>query len=218
MGLALGFFAGIIPGAFSTVVATTALERGMGPGLKVALMPLITEIPVMLAAVLILSRLPEGALRWIGMVGGAVLLVIAWKVAKGAGSAELTSSEKRRNMGHYTRVFFFGILSPSPWAFWFFLGGPLLLSRWNVSPWNGVLFMATFMACFIGVMMALAWAVATGRHQLNLTWYRRILQGAGAILVLAGVVLIWQSWVGNFSALVQAPEQFQDQFRDGMSR
>jgi len=32
LGIAVGFFSGIIPGAFSTVVATTVLERGMAQG------------------------------------------------------------------------------------------------------------------------------------------------------------------------------------------
>ena len=207
LGLVVGFIAGIIPGAFSTVVATTALERGLGPGLKVALIPIATELPVMLAAVFVLSRMPEGVLRWVGIVGGSILLLMAWKVARGADSADLSKPSKRRNMGHYARVFLFGILSPSPWAFWFFLGGPLLLSRWNVAPMNGILFLVGFMTCFLAIMLALAWAVATGRRRLNPTWYRRILQGAGALLVVAGIVLIWQSWVGNFSTMVQSPEE-----------
>jgi threonine/homoserine/homoserine lactone efflux protein len=206
MGVVLGLFAGMIPGAFSTVVVTTALERGLGPGIRVALIPILTELPVMLASVLVLARMPEGALRWVGMVGGTVLLVIAWKVARGANSADMHAAVRRRNMGHYTRVFLFGILSPSPWAFWFLLGGPLFLNRWNVGPIHGIGFLVTFMGCFLGVMILLAWAVATGRRQLNPTWYRRILQGAGAVLVVAGIVLIWQSWAGNFAALVQAPE------------
>ncbi len=207
LGFVVGLIAGIIPGAFSTVVATTALERGLKPGLRVAMMPIATELPVMLVAAFALSRAPEGILRWVGIVGGAMLLVIAWKVAQGATSADIRRPSRRRNMGHYTRVFLFGILSPSPWAFWFFLGGPLFLSRWNVAPLNGILFLVGFFLTFLAINAVLAWAVATGRRRLNLTWYRRTLQGAGALLVVAGLVLIWQSWVGNFAALVQSPEE-----------
>jgi len=210
LGVGLGLFAGMIPGAFSTIVAATALERGMGPGLRVALVPLGTEMPVMLAAVLVLSRLPEGTLRWIGMVGGGVLLLIAWKVFRDADRSDPLSGSGRPERGHLVRVVLFGLLSPGPWAFWFFLGGPLFLNRWYVGPAAGLIFLASFMVCFIAVMLGLAWMVASGRRHLNLAWYRRILRGAGGLLCVIGAVLIWQSWVGNFSQMVQAPGEIQE--------
>lgn len=210
LGIGVGFFAAIVPGAFSTVVATTALERGMGPGLKVALIPLVTETLVMLAAALILTRLPDATLRWIGMVGGLLLLAIAAKVLRDArqryGLAEAAEESHR---GHFIRVALFGVFSPGPWAFWFFVGAPLLLNRWHIHPTHGLAFLLGFMACFIGVMMALAWSVASGRRFLNPRWYRRVLWAAGALLAILGILLLWQSWVGNFSALVSGPEDLE---------
>ncbi|TVP77507.1 MAG: hypothetical protein EA352_03520 [Gemmatimonadales bacterium] len=207
LGIAVGFFAGIIPGAFSTVVATTALERGMGAGVKVALIPVVTESLVMLASALVLTRLPDSTLRWIGIAGGILLLIIAVKVLVGAEKRRAVIQESEGSRGHFLRVALFGVISPGPWAFWFFVGAPLLLNRWFAHPSQGVAFFLGFMGCFIGVMVALAWAVASGRKFLNLLWYRRILRGAGALLVLLGLGLLWQSWVGNFSALVSGPEE-----------
>lgn len=208
MGIGLGLVAGLIPGAFSTVVATTALERGMRPGVKVALIPLVTELLVMLVAVFVLTRLPVGTFRWIGVAGGLLLIFMAFKVLRDARESDLLSAEDQTHGGHFLRVAVFGLVSPGPWAFWFFVGGPLLLGRWRVSPLQGVLFLTAFMACFIGAMLALAWGVASGRRLLNQVWYRRILVGAGVILALAGIILVWQSWVGNFTAMVQSPGPF----------
>jgi threonine/homoserine/homoserine lactone efflux protein len=213
LGAALGLVAGLIPGAYSTLVATTALERGMAPGLKVALIPIATEIPVLLAAVFVLTQLPEDAFRWIGVVGGILLIFVAWKVLRDAESGDPVSAAGQRHRGHFLRAALFGLLSPGPWVFWFFLGAPLLLGRWRVGALHGLLFLAAFMICFIGVMLLLAWGVATGRRFLNLTWYRRTLRGAGALLVVAGAVLIWQSWVGNFTAMVQAPDRIEEELR-----
>jgi len=210
LGITLGLFAGLIPGAFSTVVATTALERGMRPGLKVALIPLATEIPVMLAAVFVLSRLPEGAFRWIGVGGGTLLAFMGWKVFRDAQERQSIINGGQAHRGHFLRVAIFGLSSPGPWAFWFFVGAPLLLNRWRVGPPQGITFLSAFMVTFIGVMLALAWAVAASRSRLSLTWYRRILRGAGGLLVLAGGVLIWQSWVGNFTQMVSAPSAIEE--------
>jgi threonine/homoserine/homoserine lactone efflux protein len=205
LGMSLGLVAGLIPGAFSTVVATTALERGMGPGLKVAAIPLVTEIPVMLAAVFVLSRLPVGALRWIGIAGGVLLIVMAWKVFRDVRNHDPLTANRRSHGGHFLRVALFGLLAPGAWAFWFFVGAPLLLNRWHVGPAHGLAFLAGFMVCFIGAMLALAWAAASGRRYLSVDWYRRTMKAAGGLLIVVGIVLIWQSWVGNFTEMVVAP-------------
>lgn len=205
IGASVGLVAGLVPGAFSTLVATTALERGMGPGLKVALIPLATELPVMLAAVFVLTRLPVQAFRWIGVAGGILFILMAAKLLWDSRDGDPVSAEAQAHGGHFLRVAILGVMSPGPWVFWFFVGAPILLNRWRMSPGQGLLFLAAFMACFIGAMLVLAWGVASGRRLLNLLWYRRTLKAASAVLVLAGIILMWQSWVGNFTEMVQAP-------------
>jgi threonine/homoserine/homoserine lactone efflux protein len=214
LGIVVGFFAGVIPGAFSTVVATTALERGMGPGLKVALIPVATETVVMLFAVFVLTQLPDATLRWIGIVGGGLLLFIAWKMYRDADQRGTLEPTSQGHGGHFMRVALFGVLSPGPWAFWFFVGAPLLISRWHVGPVHGLGFLAAFMVCFIGVMLVLAWGVASGRRHLSFTWYRRALKCAGALLFVVGLLLIWQSWVGNFTEMVRGSEELERHFNE----
>lgn len=46
LGSALGLVAGFVPGPFTALVARTALDKGLAAGLKVSLVPLVTEIPV----------------------------------------------------------------------------------------------------------------------------------------------------------------------------
>lgn len=212
LGLGVGLFAGLIPGAYSTVVATITLERGRGEGFKVSIIPALTETLVMLVAVLVLARLPEATLRWIGITGGLLLLFMAWRVFRDARKQsgdpdapveELTEGE---GWGHLLRVTAFGLLAPGAWAFWFLLGAPLVLNRWGVGPLHAVLFHATFLLAFVGALLALAWGVGSGRRFLNARWHRRILKGASGLLVVVGGVLIWQSWAGNFTDMVRAPE------------
>jgi threonine/homoserine/homoserine lactone efflux protein len=211
LGAALGLFAGLIPGAFSAVVVTTALERGKAEATRVALLPLGTELPALLAAVFVLSRLPEAFLRWVGTAGGGLLLFIAWKVIRDAARGEDPPGVSGNGDGHFGRAALFGVLSPGPWAFWFLLGGPLLINRWHLGPVQALGFLAVFMTCFIGVMLGLAWAVASGRQYLSSDGHRRALKGAAVLLFLAGGVLIWQSWVGNFTEMVRAPERIQEE-------
>lgn len=210
LGVAVGLFAGLIPGAFSTVVASTALERGMREGMKVSLLPVVTETLVMLAAVFVLSSLPEQVLRWIGLLGGLLLLFMAWKMFQTANRADPLATERGHHRGHLLRVALFGVLAPGAWGFWFFFGAPLLLNRWSVGPGHGLAYYGSFMVCFVGSLMALAWVVGSGRGFLNPTWYRRTVRAAGGLLVVVGVVLIWQSWTGNYTEMIQTPEELLD--------
>jgi len=210
IGCALGLFAGMVPGPFLALVATTALERGLRDGLRTALIPLATEIPVLLASLFVLTRLSRDVLQWIGIAGGVLVLYMAWTVERDARDATPEEGEMKPVRGHLLRVAAFGLLAPAPWIFWFLFAGPLLLNRWHVSPAHGIAFLLAFFGCFVGTMMLIAWAVATGREKLSHTWYRRALRGAGVVLFVVGGVLIWQAWVGNFERMVLPQREIQE--------
>ncbi len=210
LGFALGLFAGMVPGPFLTLVATTSLQNGLRAGVRVALIPLLTEIPVLLVSVFVLTQLSNSVLRWIGVAGGVLVLYMAWKVERDARDAGFGGGEIESLRGHYLRVALVGLLGPAPWVFWFLIAGPLFLNRWHVSPWHGLGFVVAFFLCFVGMMILVAWGVASGRKKMSRKWYRRALRGAGVVLAVVGCVLIWQAWVGNFSEMVNPQRQIQD--------
>jgi len=210
LGAALGLFAGIVPGPFLTLVATTSLRDGLSAGIKVALVPLVTETPVFLTSILVLTQLSEGVLRWIGVGGGLLMLYTAWSVDRDARKETFEPDALPSLRGHLFRVALVGVMAPAPWVFWFLIAGPLFLSRWHVSPWHGLAFVLAFFAFFVGAMSLVAWLVSRGRQRLSPEWQRRTLRVAAGIIAVVGLVLIWQSWVGNFSDLVQPQREIQN--------
>ena len=56
--------------------------------------------------------------------------------------------------------------------------------------------MLPFYAMLIGSKVTLAWLVSRGAGGLSETWYRRILAGSGALMLVMAAVLIYQAWVG----------------------
>lgn len=216
MGTALGLFAGIIPGPFLALVAATALRRGLGDGLKTALVPLVTEIPVLVLSVLVLTQLSPPLLRWIGVAGGVLMLYMAWRVVVEAREADPADTVDESLIGHYFRVAAVGLLSPSPWVFWFIIAGPLFLTRWHVGWIHGIVFLAAFFFFFVGMMMLVAWAASTGRDRLSRLWYRRALRGTAALLAVLGTLLVWQSAEGNFQEWVQPQRTIEHQIRSSL--
>jgi len=220
IGAVLGFFAGIMPGPFFTLVATTSVRDSLGAGLRVALVPLGTELPAMIAALFLLTQLPEEGLRWMGVAGGVLLLYVAWRVASTGREEEGDpeedgdsdgSGDDEPKSGHFRHAVALGLVSPTPWVFWIIVGAPITMNRWHEGPLQAVIFVATFLGLFIGTLAGVAWAAHSTGKQLGKTGSRRFFYGAAAVLAIGGVILAWQSWIGNFTEMVQAPERIEEE-------
>ncbi|GAB2964915.1 LysE family transporter [Saccharothrix stipae] len=87
------------------------------------------------------------------------------------------------------RAVLVNVLSPHPWLAWATALGPLTITTWRASPAAGAALLIGFYLTLVGGKLVIALLVARGRRRLGDTGYRRALTGAGAVLVLAGVVM-----------------------------
>jgi threonine/homoserine/homoserine lactone efflux protein len=196
LGMSMGLSAGISPGPLMTLVVTASLRSGLAGGLRVALAPLLTDAPIIAAAVLLLNRLPPAALRWVGIAGGVVVIWLAVEILRSAREATLpgepgAQSDPQRELWRGVLV---NALNPHPYLFWATVGGPALVNGWRTSPWHALAFLLSFYALLVGSKMAIAWVVSRQAGGLTTTWYRRALAACGLILLVMGGVLIWQAW------------------------
>lgn len=205
LGSLLGFFSGVVPGPFSALIAATALQRGFRVGFWIAVVPLVSETVVLVLAALFLSQLPERALTWMGIVGGVFVFYLArrtWREGDTPPDAEPLTGSARRVMEGAALA----ILSPAPWVFWLLVGGPLFLGAWYEGWGAAAAFLGAFLFFLVGIHLGVAAAAGYGHKRLPRVWHRRLLRGAAVALFLAGGVLIWQSWVGNFQRMVKGTE------------
>lgn len=206
LGSAIGFFSGAVPGPFSALIATTALRHGFWAGFRIGVVPLVTETVVMGLTALLISQLPQGVLRWIGVVGGVFILYLAWRTWRDSREPP----EQAESVGQATRstleAMTLAVLSPTPWAFWLFVGSPLLVGAWRQGWGHAVAFLGSFLFFLVGVHLAIAGLAGFGHRRLSRGGRGRILSVASVALLVAGGVLIWQSWVGNFQAMVTESE------------
>ncbi|HSR42286.1 MAG TPA: LysE family transporter [Longimicrobiales bacterium] len=205
--LILGACAGMAPGPYTTMVVATALERGFRPAARLALTPLVTDIGPLVTTALLLDVLDPRALTVIGVLGGLTVAVIGVRFLSHhrRPPEELEPKVPRQSAGFW-HVVLSAVLSPAPWLFWLVVGSPLLLRSWGRSPEEGVLFVVLLFATNIGTASALAWGASHGRRIMSRPWRRWALRLTGVGLTLAGGVLVWQSLVGNFQAMVDRQE------------
>lgn len=208
--LILGACAGMAPGPYTTMVVATALERGFRPAGRLALTPLVTDIGPLVTTALVLDVLHPAALTVIGVLGGVVVAVVGLRflVHHRHPPHVEPSLERPRQSAGFWHVALSAVLSPAPWLFWLVVGSPLLLRSWNRSPGEGLLFILLLFGTNIGTATALAWGASHGRRIMTAPWRRWALRLTGVGLTLAGGVLVWQSLVGNFQAMVERQEDF----------
>ena len=74
LGLSLGLSAGLAPGPLLALVIQRSLQNGLASGLRVALAPLITDLPIVALAFFVVGRLPQAGLDVMLGVGGLFVL------------------------------------------------------------------------------------------------------------------------------------------------
>lgn len=194
-GIALGFGSGVTPGPMLALVLSASLRGGFRNGATVALSPLITDLPIIVLSMSVLSQLPEGALRGLAIAGAAVLTWYAVEAVRDAltvslddlrGDAEHAPSAVRSLRQGVVANF----LNPSPWLFWMSVGAPLLREAWTAAPVNAVAFVLPFYALLIGSKVAVAWAAGAGRARMSNRGYQALLFGAAALLIALAYSLV----------------------------
>jgi threonine/homoserine/homoserine lactone efflux protein len=194
----MGLNAGISPGPLLALVVAASLRSGLPGGLMVASAPLITDLPIIALSVLLVGSLPPGATRWIGTLGGLVVVWMGIETIRSARKAALPTdgepqSEPRRELWRGITV---NALNPHPYLFWATVGGPALVRGWQESPLHALGFLVPFYALLVGSKATIAWLVSRQAGGLSQLWYRRTLQGSGVLLLAMGIWLVWQAWAG----------------------
>jgi threonine/homoserine/homoserine lactone efflux protein len=213
LGTLLGLFSGVVPGPFTALIAVTSLRHGFWAGLRIALVPLVSETSVMALTALLLSHLPNEVLQWMGIVGGVFILFLGVRTYREAAdhpNQEPHVSSRQRAL----EGMMLAVLSPAPWVFWLLVGSPLFLSAYHEGWGDAAAFLGSFLFVFVGVYVGIARAASLGHKRLPLHWYRRVMVGAAVALLLAGVVLVWQSWIGNFHRMVRGSEGIRKMMQD----
>jgi threonine/homoserine/homoserine lactone efflux protein len=213
LGSLLGLFSGVAPGAFSGLVAATALHRGFRAGLLIAAIPLLSEVVVLAVTAVLVSRVPPDALRWMGLCGGILILHLAWRTFRE--SADPPSTDPAQDSARRTSESVgLALLSPAPWVFWLLVGSPLFLSAWREGWPAGLVFVGAYLFFMVGANVGWAGLAAYGQRRLDDAWTRRLMLAAAAVLAVAGSVLIWQSWIGNFQQMVSGSEAIGESVED----
>lgn len=153
-GLGLGLSAAAQPGPFQAYLLAQSLRNGAARTLPVALVPLLSDPPVIAVVLALLAQVPPGFLRALQLAGGVVVLWLAWGTLRAAfappGAAATAGARGDAPPRGVVRAALVNFTNPNAWIFWSFVGGPTLAAEWRESPLRAALFLGGFYAALLG--------------------------------------------------------------------
>jgi len=187
LGLSLGLGAGLAPGPLLALVIRTALQDGAAAGVRVAFSPLVTDVPIILVAVLLAASLPEEVLGVLGIAGGAFVVWLGIEALRDEPAPAEAAAGAAAPQRDVMRGALTNALSPHPWVFWLTVGAPILAQGTAA---DAALFLFAFYLLLVGAKVVLAIGVGAGRERLMQGRGYTILLRASAVLLLATGVLL----------------------------
>ena len=187
LGLTLGWAAGISPGPMLGLVITTTIRAGLGAGLRMSTVPLLSDLPVVVVALAFAAGVPIGLLDWLSLIGGGYLIWL--------GASEMRAMQREAPPVSMGKAVMVNLMSPHPWLFWITVGAPILVEAWRRQPSAGVAFVSLFYLMIVSTKMAVAWVVARAGRRLSPAGLRRLGLFGGAAIAILGVVLILETLV-----------------------
>ena len=152
-GVTYGFAAAVSPGPLSMYLMSQAVSRGWRKALPVAFSPLITDGPVAILVLALLSQVPTSLVSYLRVLGGALILYLAyeaWKSWRGFNTEDSVAAATAPNS--LLKAVLINWLNPNLYIGWSVILGPIVLSGWHKAPANGIAVVVGFYATIVVVM------------------------------------------------------------------
>ncbi len=189
-GILLGFSAGIAPGPLLTLVISETLSGGVGAGVRVALSPLLTDLPIIVFAFFFVSQFSdvETLLGGMSIIGGIFVFYMGYenlRTVTSRGDMPAPSTSRSLFRGVVTNL-----LSPHPYLFWFSVGAPIMSKAISVSVVAPVLFLLSFYLFLVGAKVVLANVAGRSRNFLQGQVYVNTMRFLGLVLCVFALTLL----------------------------
>ncbi len=193
MGLVLGLSAGLAPGPLLTLVVSETLAHDVRAGIKVALAPIITDLPIVVVTLMVLAKLSDFkvVLGCISLIGGMVIMKMG---IGGLRTAGVTLDMENKAPKSLSKGVLVNILSPHPYLFWISVGGPTVTRAWEIAPGAAVGFVSFFYLLLVGSKVCLAVLVGRSRSFLTGKIYIYTMKALGLMLCALALVLVWDGF------------------------
>jgi threonine/homoserine/homoserine lactone efflux protein len=188
IGTLLGISAGFAPGPLLTLVISETLRHGNKSGIKVALAPIITDLPIIVLTLFVLSKLSgfHEVLGIISLAGGLFILSMGYQ---GIRTKEVEFNVEGMAPKSFNKGLLANALSPHPYLFWFSVGAPTMTKAMSQGISAPLAFIISFYIFLVGSKIALAILVGKSKSLLSGNAYIFTMRFLGLLLCMLAFVL-----------------------------
>ena len=189
MGAVFGLTAGISPGPLLTLVISETLRHNKREGMKIAVAPLITDIPIVLLTIFILSKMAsfDMVLGIISILGGIFIAYLGYDSIRSRG---IEIDIQHLKLKSIRKGIIVNILSPHPYIFWLMVGAPATIKAYQDNPVAAFAFITAFYVLLVGSKISIALVVDKSRTILRTKVFVWILRILGLVLLIFAILLI----------------------------
>jgi threonine/homoserine/homoserine lactone efflux protein len=150
LGGGFAFAAAIQPGPLQAFLLSSVVRKGWRHTLPASLSPLISDGPIALLALLVLTRIPPAMSRVLMGAGGLFLVYLAWGTfrqwRRNEPDATGPDHSPPRTLMQAVTV---NLLNPNPYIGWSLVLGPAAVKAWREAPANAAALVVAFYATMV---------------------------------------------------------------------
>jgi threonine/homoserine/homoserine lactone efflux protein len=187
MGAFFGLTAGISPGPLLTLVITETLKHNSREGIKIALAPLVTDLPVILFTYFVFSKLSQSdiLLSIISLSGGIFFTYLGYETIK-TKRPELT--DRGKHPESLKRGITANLLNPHPYLFWLTVGIPAAFKAYEINLITVILYFLLFYTMLVGSKTFIAILAERSKNFLTNKSYKITMQiFAAGLFIFAAI-------------------------------
>jgi len=188
IGIILGLSAGLSPGPLLMLVISETLHHGTRAGVKVALAPIVTDLPIILITLAVLVKVSgyQSILGMVSLAGGVFVMFTGYEAIRTRAVQLDLPKEQSRSL---QKGIVTNFLSPHPYLFWIGVGAPVLTKSLSIGLSAVCAFIGTFYLSLVGSKILLAIGVGRSRLLLTSRLYLYTMRLLGVLLILFAVML-----------------------------
>ena len=186
LGAMLGITAGLTPGALFTLVISETLKYGSKEGIKIAIAPLLTDIPVIILSFLFFSRFSnlEFVLGFISLVGSIVLVYYGYETLR---IKDIKVDLRDVKPASIKKGVITNYLNPHLYIFHFTVGGPTMARALQIDIFSPLFFISSFMLVLVASKISLALIAGKSKEFLKSRHYLYVLRFLGLVLIFFAI-------------------------------
>ena len=188
-GVLFGLVAGISPGPLLTLLISETVKHNRKEGMIVACAPILTDLPIVLLSIFVLSKLSSfnHILGGISFLGALFIAYLGYESITLSG-IELNLKEVKAQS--FRKGIITNFLNPNPYLFWITVGAPSVLKGYKINLLSALFFILGFYFFLVGSKIMIVLVVDKSKTFLKSNAYIYIIRALGLILFAFSVIYI----------------------------